>query len=293
MKYALGIWTALCSAVVVFTFITAPGWDTDGFLLSGAQVFAVVALLTLAVWIVGIGVILAIDAYLYRGRDRRWIVVLVAVLTPLVLLGADRLRDGGDMASEAGSSFVSFDTAHGDPDWSPDGRLVAFASNRGHGGVYVMRPDGTGMRRLFGSEASDVDWSPDGNSMAFAGRGGIYLLNVADGKARRLLAGSAFSRPAWAPSGRELAVVREDAGVFRTFEGRSRAPAPRSTSSDSTEATSAACCRGFAARSAGRGRARSPRCRRRSPLGRPTGSGSHSRRVTARSSLQRSRPGVG
>jgi Tol biopolymer transport system component len=36
-----------------------------------------------------------------------------------------------------------------DPTWSPDGRKLAFVSNRdGRNGVYVMNADGSGQQRL-------------------------------------------------------------------------------------------------------------------------------------------------
>jgi TolB protein len=68
-----------------------------------------------------------------------------------------------------------------DPAWSPDGRLVAFTSTRDgngetcfeecrvNGEIYLMRSDGTGLRRLTTDEADDRSpaWSPDGTRIVF------------------------------------------------------------------------------------------------------------------------------
>ncbi len=106
---------------------------------------------------------------------------------------------------------VSFSTIDAGPDWSPDGRLIAFASDRGLGGIgiYVIRPDGSGLRQLFRGVASDVDWSPDGRRLVFVGTDGIYVVRKEGGRPMRVLRGGRFSYPAWAPDGRELAVVKE------------------------------------------------------------------------------------
>ena len=67
-----------------------------------------------------------------------------------------------------------------DPDLSPDGRFVVFASDRTHGRgateLFVMRADGTGVRRLTRNAYSrraftvDVDptWSTDGETIVFS-----------------------------------------------------------------------------------------------------------------------------
>ncbi len=54
--------------------------------------------------------------------------------------------------------------------WSPDGRKMAFVSDRdGNGEIYVMNADGSAQRRLTRNPASDVEpvWSPDGRKIAF------------------------------------------------------------------------------------------------------------------------------
>lgn len=73
------------------------------------------------------------------------------------------------------------------PGWSPDGKKIAFTSNRdGAGDIYVMNSDGSNVRRLTftpQAESSSV-WSPDGTKIVFdSARDGnreIYIMN-ADG----------------------------------------------------------------------------------------------------------------
>jgi Tol biopolymer transport system component len=79
---------------------------------------------------------------------------------------------GGSRRSTSGDPW----SVEVEPEWSPDGRLIAFARICCHGtgpGIYVISPDGSSRRRLTKS-GSGPDWSPDGQRIAFAD-GEIYV----------------------------------------------------------------------------------------------------------------------
>jgi WD40 repeat protein len=81
-------------------------------------------------------------------------------------------------------------------------------------GVYRVRPDGHGLRRLVERHrCTDVSWSPHGTKLAFACRGRLLIADGDGSHLRRVPGTSGAETVAWSPSGRFLAVGIFDAGV--------------------------------------------------------------------------------
>jgi WD40 repeat protein/PKD repeat protein len=116
--------------------------------------------------------------------------------------------DGSDVARLTENNTDDLDVA-----WSPDGRKIAFASNRdGNYEIYVINIDGTNHVRLTSDKAADVQpaWSPDGSKIAFVSdRDGIhtiYIMNADGGSEKRILHNPASEQqPSWSPDGKRIA----------------------------------------------------------------------------------------
>ncbi|WP_405095168.1 VWA domain-containing protein [Micromonospora sp. NBC_01412] len=129
--------------------------------------------------------------------------------------GAD--RGGGLYLRRPGESPVRLvggpgTVAH--PALSPDGRQVAFTSDRaGNADIWVVRVDGSGLRRLTDHPAEDSwpTWSPDGARIAFGSTrgdpaGDVWVLPAGGGAAVRVTDGpAAEGQPAWSPDGARIA----------------------------------------------------------------------------------------
>jgi serine/threonine protein kinase/Tol biopolymer transport system component len=96
-------------------------------------------------------------------------------------------------------------------DASPEGEWIAFTADAPSENLFVIHPDGTGLRQITTGSAKDrmPRWSPNGSQIAFySNRGGVYQgwTIRPDGSDLSLITGaSLFFNPVWSPDGRRLA----------------------------------------------------------------------------------------
>jgi TolB protein len=111
-----------------------------------------------------------------------------------------------------------------DPTWSPDGRWIAFASNRGTGGgfafqIYIVGANGRHLRRLTHSTGDRPVWSPDGSRIAYLANPGVVGGEIdsirRDGSGLvRLTRHIGANVQVWSPNGRRMAFAGTKGGAL-------------------------------------------------------------------------------
>jgi Tol biopolymer transport system component len=163
------------------------------------------------------------------------LLVLVAVAVG-GLLSRTRILNSAPQRSM--QQFTFGGGLHHDPAWSPDGRAIAFASDRvGVTNIWVQKIDGSEPVRVTTSPDRDSqpDWSPDGRLLTYkseASGGGIFVVPIEGGQPRRV---SSFGdRPRWSPTGDWIlfsnATVRT--GARRLFVVAAAGGEPREIAAD-------------------------------------------------------------
>jgi serine/threonine-protein kinase len=127
-----------------------------------------------------------------------------------------------DLSRETLTRFTFDGDANAYPAWTPDGKWIAFRSNKeGQGNLFWQLADGSGgLERLTTSEYSHypMSWSPGGQTLAFSELNPItgfdlWVLRLGDRKAQPFLR-TRFneSAPRFSPDGRWLAYASDESG---------------------------------------------------------------------------------
>ncbi len=112
-----------------------------------------------------------------------------------------------------------------EPEWSTDGSQIAFT---GPGGIYVVKPDGSGLKQLRAGRVDSPVWSPRSVLIAFVGPSANYLMRR-DGTHVRRLPGCVCANTypgfqqhlSWSPDAGEIAYSggvgpHADGGIYYT-----------------------------------------------------------------------------
>jgi Tol biopolymer transport system component/DNA-binding winged helix-turn-helix (wHTH) protein len=119
-------------------------------------------------------------------------------------------RSGSNLqAAQRSLSRLTFDAGlQSEPTWSPDGRFIAYSSDKsGNFDIWVQFVGGGDAVQVTHSPAHDwqPDWSPDGSQIVFRSErdgAGLYTVPVLGGHEQKI---SSFGyRPRWSPDGSQV-----------------------------------------------------------------------------------------
>jgi len=105
--------------------------------------------------------------------------------------------------------LATSDAEEHSPKWSPDGKKIAYLTDRGH--LWIMNANGTGKRELVkGPNIGSIAWSPDSRWLAFQKTSGywisdVYVVSVKSGSAHDITRhASSDHGPVWSGDGRKI-----------------------------------------------------------------------------------------
>jgi Tol biopolymer transport system component len=133
----------------------------------------------------------------------------------------------GTRQNGTSTTFVSSTREDISPRYSPDGKRVAFQSDRsGNPEIWMCDSDGHNVTQLTSfrkGQAGTPQWSPDGSQIAFDyreyGTSDVYVVNVSGGVSRRLTTeDSDDSVPSWSRDGRYLYFASTRSGDLQVWK---------------------------------------------------------------------------
>jgi Tol biopolymer transport system component len=162
---------------------------------------------------------LVLELVLVRRIERRGD---LRVALQLALDVVDEVRPGGpgwiQSLDQDDSRMVTDhpETDHA-PEWSPDGRSIAFHSDRGAStSIWILDTEDGSLTQLTDDSGNDhyPDWSPDGRYITFssdrAGNHDIWIKPVSKGSAIQVTTDPASdTRPSWSTDGKTLAFTSD------------------------------------------------------------------------------------
>ena len=164
----------------------------------------------------------------------------------IAFLGYERVQPGGWQSTgefiysvdRDGSNLTRLAVASSPPTWSPDGSAIAFLRGDDRNSVFVVNPDGSGLREIVDTNPNStqesardwfayLSWSPDGSEILLQDY--PFILVKADGtdypegeSPYAVFADSQDWRRAyasWSPDGSRIAITVERMGEFGPIVG--------------------------------------------------------------------------